>query len=198
MTDPAGWQQGNDAYLAAALAWLRLRLERLADQGRHAMVSAPLTPAPAAGASPTSLGASPPSLRERLRRRAAVTAASAPSPVLALPPASDAVTEQEIAEAAAAMAAAERTDPSPALILLAQRLGLARFERDILLLCAALELDTRIASLCARAHDDPARPYPTFALALALFDDSAWDALSPERPLRYWRLIEINQPGAQP
>ncbi len=25
-----------------------------------------------------------------------------------------------------------------------------------------------------------------------------WEALSPERPLRYWRLIEINQPGAQP
>ena len=23
-------------------------------------------------------------------------------------------------------------------------------------------------------------------------------SLSPERPLRYWRLIEINQPGAQP
>jgi hypothetical protein len=33
---------------------------------------------------------------------------------------------------------------------------------------------------------------------LALFDDPAWEALAPERPLRYWRLIEINQPGAQP
>jgi hypothetical protein len=33
-------------------------------------------------------------------------------------------------------------------------------------------------------------------LALALFDDPAWDALVPERPLRYWRLLEINQPGA--
>jgi hypothetical protein len=51
--------------------------------------------------------------------------------------------------------------------------------------------------LCARAHDDPARPYPTFALALALFEEPSWDVLSPERPLRYWRLIEINQPGGQ-
>ena len=52
--------------------------------------------------------------------------------------------------------------------------------------------------MCARAHDDPNKAFPTFALALALFDDPAWEVLSPERPLRYWRLIEINQPGAQP
>jgi hypothetical protein len=82
--------------------------------------------------------------------------------------------------------------------MLAQRFGLSRFERDVLLLCVAMELDTRIGSLCARAQDDPSRPYPTFALALTLFDDPVWDVLSPERPLRHWRLIEINQPGAQP
>ena len=55
-------------------------------------------------------------------------------------------------------------------MLLAQRLGLSEFERQTLLLCAAMELDTRIASLCARRKRDPARPYPTFALALTLFD----------------------------
>ena len=96
------------------------------------------------------------------------------------------------------MAEAAPIDPPPALVILGQRLGLSQFEQEILLLCAAMELDTRIAGLCARAQDDPDRPYPTFALALALFDDPAWDALSPERPLRYWRLIEINQPGATP
>jgi hypothetical protein len=89
-------------------------------------------------------------------------------------------------------------DPPPALVVLEHRLGLSQFEQEILFLCAAMELDTRIASLCSRAQDDPNRPYPTFGLALTLFDDPAWDALSPERPLRYWRLIEINQPGAQP
>src|SRR6185312_14086007 len=62
----------------------------------------------------------------------------------------------------------------------------------------SMELDTRIATLCARVQDDPNKPYPTFALALALFDSPSWDVLSPERPLRHWRLIEINQPGAQP
>jgi hypothetical protein len=188
MIDPADWQQGNDAYLAAALAWLRLRLARLAEWEQPATAPSPAVAPPAA--EPHS-----PSFSERFLRR---PPAEAPPPILALPPASEAVTEQQIAEAAEAMEAASRLEPPPALILLAQRLGLSRFERDILLLCAALELDTRIASLCARAQDDPGRPYPTFALALALFDEPAWDALSPERPLRHWRLIEINQPGAQP
>src|SRR5262249_54309915 len=52
--------------------------------------------------------------------------------------------------------------------------------------------------LCALAQGDAARCYPTFALAMSLFDEPAWDVLSPDRPLRFWRTIEINQPGAQP
>ena len=35
-----------------------------------------------------------------------------------------------------------------------------------------------IPALCAAAQDDYSRPYPTFALALSLFDDPAWEALS--------------------
>jgi hypothetical protein len=107
------------------------------------------------------------------------------------------VRDTEIAEAAKTMEAAA-ADPPPALLILGQRFGLLPFEREVLLLCAAMELDTRIAGLCALAQDNPNRPYPTFALALTLFQDPSWDVLSPERPLRYWRLIEINQPGAQP
>jgi len=84
------------------------------------------------------------------------------------------------------------------LILLADYLGLSQFDRYVLALCAALELDTGIAHLCARAQDDLNKPYPTFALTFALFDDPDWNALSPYAPLRHWRLIEINQPAAQP
>jgi ATP-dependent 26S proteasome regulatory subunit len=43
--------------------------------------------------------------------------------------------------------------------------------------------------------------YPTFALALQAFEgmaERAWDALSPQRPPRYARLIEITQSGATP
>ncbi|HEV2844923.1 MAG TPA: ATP-binding protein, partial [Thermoanaerobaculia bacterium] len=187
MTDADDWPRSNDAFLAAALTWLRLRLERLADWE-------PTQPAPSLPDDPQPKASS---FADRFRWRPPFSEA-APPPILALPPASEAVTAEQIEEAARAMAAAGEMDPPPALEVLARRFGLSRFERDVLLLCAALELDTRIAPLCARAQDDPARHWPSFALAMALFEDPAWDVLSPERPLRHWRLIEINQPGAQP
>jgi hypothetical protein len=186
MTRLEEWQQGNDDFLAAALAWLRLRLRQLGEREPAPVLAAS---SPAAPVERTT--------RWRLRRPAKTEPAAETE---ASPPlfTSNGVTEQQVADAAAAMTAAAAMEPPPALHILSQRLGLSPFERDLLLLCAALELDTRIAALCALAQGDPARPYPTFALALALFDDPAWEALSPERPLRYWRLIEINQPGAQP
>lgn len=70
--------------------------------------------------------------------------------------------------------------------------NLSSFEQKLLLLCAGMELDTTFAPLCAAAQDDPQRDYPTFSLALAALPDPHWSALSPDRPLRYWRLIEIN------
>jgi hypothetical protein len=41
----------------------------------------------------------------------------------------------------------------------------------------------------------PGRDYPTFGLALTALDDPAWDAVAAHRPLRYARLIELNQPA---
>jgi len=96
---------------------------------------------------------------------------------------------------AAMKAAAQAMTPPPALLILAERLGLSPFEQRALLLCAAAELDTSVAGLCAQVQGDPTRPYPTFALALSLFDDATWDVLTPERPLRRWRLVEIDRPG---
>jgi hypothetical protein len=114
-------------------------------------------------------------------------------------PAADGSNDEQLDAAIAEMAQlAAEMEPPPALAMLATRFGLSRFEEEILLLCAAMELDTRIAGLCAQAQGDPSRPYPTFALALTAFADGAWDALSPERPLRYWRLIEISQAPGQP
>ncbi|MGX2041064.1 ATP-binding protein [Methylocaldum sp. MU1018] len=171
MTDLAEWQQNNDAYLSAALAWLRLRLRRLAE------ASAPAVPSAEAKRFGWWFG-------RRNRKPPESGGAQA--------------TTLEIDEAAKTMTTAEAVDPPPALPWLGRRFGLSRFEQEILLLCSAIELDTTVAGLCARAQDNPSRPYPTFALAMALFDDPAWDALSAERPLRYWRLLEINQPGATP
>lgn len=96
------------------------------------------------------------------------------------------------------MAIVEGMNTSTALVLLSQKLDLSDFEQQVLLLCIAMELDPGIARLCAKASDNSHQPYPTFALALSLFDEPTWDALCWERPLRYWRLIEIHQSGVQP
>ena len=69
--------------------------------------------------------------------------------------------------------------PLAALEDLARQLGLSGFEREVVLLCVAMELDTGVASLCACAHGDAGQPYPTFALALTLFEHPTWDALRP-------------------
>jgi hypothetical protein len=77
------------------------------------------------------------------------------------------------------------------LDVVCERFGLSPFERDILLLCAGVELDSGFAARCAAAQGDPARAYASFSLALAALPDAHWSALSPGRSLRYWRLIEM-------
>ena len=106
--------------------------------------------------------------------------------------------DERTAAALSDLRQAAAVEPPPALVELGDRFGLTAFERDVLLLCVAMELDARLPALCAGAQDDPARPFPTFGLALALFEEPDWAALAPARPLRYWRLIEIHQPGAVP
>ncbi|MBP2477019.1 hypothetical protein JOF53_005891 [Crossiella equi] len=72
--------------------------------------------------------------------------------------------------------------------------GLSAFERDVLLLCAAVELDPSTAARCAAAAGDPERAYPTFSLALAALAEPHWSALPPVAPLRRWLLVEV-EPG---
>ena len=45
--------------------------------------------------------------------------------------------------------------------------------------------------LCASVQGEPVRNYPTFSLALSLFPEAHWSALTPAAPLRWWRLIEV-------
>ncbi|MEK6300593.1 MAG: ATP-binding protein [Acidobacteriota bacterium] len=195
MSDGSKWQDENAIYLSAALVWVRLRLER---QARRE--SSPLRHIGEAFAAPDQPDQTeePSRLGRWLGQRAAARVGAASQLVKLLPPASEHTIDEQIAQAAEAVAAAAQMEPPPALLILAERFGLSRFEREVLLLCAAMELDTGIASLCNLAQGRTNCPYPTFALAMALFEEPVWEALSPERPLRYWRLIEINQPGAQP
>lgn len=78
-----------------------------------------------------------------------------------------------------------------ALEQLCQLFGLSSFERDILLLCVAMEFSGDFAGLCAVAHGDAQRSYPTFSLALSVLPNPYWQAIAPHAPLRYWRLIEL-------
>jgi ATP-dependent 26S proteasome regulatory subunit len=81
---------------------------------------------------------------------------------------------------------------APALERLCAAFALSRFEREILLLCAGMELDAGFAQMVAAAQQDPRLAFPTFGLALAALADPHWSALAPAAPLRHWRLIEID------
>jgi hypothetical protein len=83
------------------------------------------------------------------------------------------------------------TEPPPAINRLSDLFGLSRFERDVLLLCAGVELDSKLAALCGKAQGNPQREYATFGLALAAFPDPHWSALIPSRPLRRFRMVEV-------
>jgi hypothetical protein len=92
---------------------------------------------------------------------------------------------------------AGRAMPSPpALDTLCATLRLSAFERDILLLCAAMELDSTFAAACARAQGDSRRGYPTFSLALGALPEAHWSALSPASPLRRFQLVALGQASA--
>jgi hypothetical protein len=81
----------------------------------------------------------------------------------------------------------------PALVRCATTFHLSGFERELLLLVAGLELDARLrAAVAARTPDR--KPRASFGLALPLLAEPHWDALSPDSPLRFWRMVEP-EPG---
>jgi hypothetical protein len=165
-------------------------LERLANQHREPLVATPrvlaLTPPPATDSK----------IKWLSFPRTEVPKAT--TPTLVSSPEAAVVPDDALPKAEAELAAASAITPPPAMLSLSELLGLSAFERDVMLLCAGMELDTGMASLCGVAQGDAGRPYPTFALAMLLFDKPAWDALSPDHPLRYWRLIELRPSMNQP
>jgi len=88
--------------------------------------------------------------------------------------------------------AAASVMPFPsALQELAIAFNLSDFERDVLLLCAGMELQPNFDSLCAEAHGNGQLSYPTFNLAMSALTAPHWSAISPDSPLRRWQLIEV-------
>src|SRR4030095_17175036 len=64
---------------------------------------------------------------------------------------------------------------------------------DLLLWCATLELNPGFAELTSSIQQNPSSVLPTFTTALAVLPNAHWSAISPQNPLRYWQLIEVNQ-----
>ncbi|HET9364084.1 MAG TPA: ATP-binding protein [Candidatus Angelobacter sp.] len=85
----------------------------------------------------------------------------------------------------------EAGEALPAIAQLVELFGLSPFERDLLLLCAGVEMDSELATRCAEAHNAGQKPYVTFGLAMAMLPDPHWSAFTPSRPLRRYRLVEL-------
>ena len=168
MTPHERWLTANNAYLSAALVWLRqLLAQRTAPAPRRKKPPPPFQ-----------------FIRPNLDEFDPMAAVGKP------------VARRGVR--AGRSATTQDTLQPPALAALSNALRLSEFEAQVLFLSAATEFDSGIAALFAEAMGEPSKAHASFGLAFSLFDEPAWDAMSPERPLRYWRLIEISQPGAQP
>jgi hypothetical protein len=103
--------------------------------------------------------------------------------------------ERDAPPADAELAAARAAMPAPAAIdRVVEAFGLSTFERDLLLLCAGVEMDARLAALTREAAGRDARAGVSFGFALATLDAPHWSATTPARPLRRWRLLDV-EPG---
>jgi hypothetical protein len=80
----------------------------------------------------------------------------------------------------------------PACEVVSDLFGLSRFERELLLLCAGVEMDAEIAQRCSTTQGFSLRPYATFSLGLSVLNEPHWSALAPSSPLRRWRILEVN------
>jgi hypothetical protein len=95
-------------------------------------------------------------------------------------------------QAQALVSSAEAALPAAAAIdRLVDTFGLSPFERSLLLLCAGVEMDSKLAAFCAGRD---AGACVTFGRAMAVLENPHWSAITPTRPLRRWQLIDV-EPG---
>ena len=85
----------------------------------------------------------------------------------------------------------EELPSHPALAHLCTAFNLSPFERHILLLCVAMELEPSLGSLCAEVNKNPQLSYPTPNLAYKIFPNPTWSAFDRNSTLIHWQLIEI-------
>jgi hypothetical protein len=96
-----------------------------------------------------------------------------------------------------ALDAARAAMPARAAIdVLADKCGLTDFERDVLLMCAGVEMDSAFAAACAQPGAPGLEGHATFGLALGKLAGAHWSALAPIAPLRALRLVEVRDERA--
>jgi hypothetical protein len=99
---------------------------------------------------------------------------------------------QDAGRAALALARAKRAlESPPAIDQLVELFDLSAFERELLLLCAGVEMDSGLAAACVQTQGARQKPFVTFALAMAALPEPHWSALTSSRPLRRFRLLEV-------
>lgn len=81
----------------------------------------------------------------------------------------------------------------PAIEKLATIFGLTSFEKNILLMCAAADLESGWNDLVTNESNNEAVFQSTFGFGLTALPDAHWSAISPASPLRYWRFVEVNK-----
>jgi hypothetical protein len=93
---------------------------------------------------------------------------------------------------------AEPMPEPPAVDTLCTIFDLSPFERELLLLCAGVEMDSALAGRCAQllggGSSRPSRGGVTFSLAMATLRNPHWSAISASAPLRRFRLLTL-EPG---
>ncbi|GAA1579187.1 ATP-binding protein [Actinomadura kijaniata] len=87
--------------------------------------------------------------------------------------------------------AASRLSAPAALDTLTQGFGLTEFERDVLVLAAGPDLVAETADELASAFGTPRI---TFAAAMSLLPQAHWSAMTPDAPLRRWKLLRLAEP----
>jgi len=175
MNDLTNWDKNNEAYLSELMRWLKLSLREMIPEQSGVNVQNGQENDSGRGWFKRAKTVRPPKPTAHLRL-------SAPE-------------VGEIDQIKERINELSEESPPPAMLMLARNLGLSKFEQQVLALCIAQELDTQIPGYCALVQDDMRKDFASFALAFSMFEEPDWAALSPQGPLRFWRLLEIVQQG---
>ncbi|MEM9005870.1 MAG: ATP-binding protein [Cyanobacteria bacterium P01_F01_bin.86] len=88
-------------------------------------------------------------------------------------------------------------ESSDRLAIVRQRLALSPCDRDILLLCAAMEILPELGWCCAKFHSRLSRgeglEHVSPGMLASIFGQTGVESLDPTRPLRAWQLVQIGQ-----